>query len=223
MKIISWNCNGKFREKFKVISKENADLYIIQECENPNQSENSEYKNFAKNCFWVGDIGYKGLGIFSKENIKLTKNDWKTYCLKNFISVNVNNEFNLVGVWACERYIEEYYLYQNINIENYNDNTIIIGDFNSNKSWDKKHGDRNHSAVVNELKEKNLISAYHYVFSEEQGKESQNTFYLYRHLDKGYHIDYCFIKKERIKKFQILPNTKEWLAFSDHIPIILEI
>lgn len=223
MKIISWNCNGKFREKFKVISKENADLYIIQECENPNQSENSEYKNFAKNCFWVGDIGYKGLGIFSKENIKLTKNDWKTYCLKNFISVSVNNEFDLVGVWACERYIEEYYLYQNINIENYNDNTIIIGDFNSNKYWDKKHGDRNHSAVVNELKEKNLISAYHSIFSEEQGKESQNTFYLYRHLDKGYHIDYCFIKKERIKKFQILPNTKKWLAFSDHIPIILEI
>ena len=35
MKIISWNCNGKFREKFSAILEEDADIYVIQECENP--------------------------------------------------------------------------------------------------------------------------------------------------------------------------------------------
>ena len=29
MKILSWNCNCKFREKFKEIIKYNADVYVI--------------------------------------------------------------------------------------------------------------------------------------------------------------------------------------------------
>lgn len=35
MKIISWNCRGKFREKYAVLEKMDADIYVIQECENP--------------------------------------------------------------------------------------------------------------------------------------------------------------------------------------------
>lgn len=222
MKIVSWNCNGKFREKFKYILETNADIYIIQVCENPEFYNDTEYKDFAINYIWQGENKNKGLGIFAKENISLNKNNWNSYCLKNFISVNINNNFDLLGVWACKPYLEEYYIYQNINIGNYNNKTIIMGDFNSNKIWDNKHNKRNHTNVVNELKEKNLISAYHYIFNEEQGNEKQNTFYLYRHLDNSYHIDHCFISKERIKEYKILFDEK-WLEYSDHIPIILEI
>ncbi len=222
MKIISWNCNGKFREKFEQIILENADIYVIQECENPVECKNDKYREFAQNYIWTGKNNNKGLGIFASKNIKLNKNNWNTYCLRNFISANVDGKFDLIGVWACEPYIEEYYIYQNINFDKYNENTIIIGDFNSNKIWDKSNKERNHSNVVNILKEKNLSSAYHYCFKEQQGEEKQKTFYLYRHLDNGYHIDHCFIRKERIKQYKILFNEK-WLEYSDHIPIMLEI
>ena len=37
MKIISWNANCKFREKYKDIAKLEADIYVIQECENDNR------------------------------------------------------------------------------------------------------------------------------------------------------------------------------------------
>lgn len=53
MRIITWNCNGKFSEKFPAILEENADIYVIQECENPSIIDSNEYKDFASNYFWL--------------------------------------------------------------------------------------------------------------------------------------------------------------------------
>lgn len=97
-----------------------------------------------------------------------------------------------------------------------------MGDFNSNKIWDKENGYRNHIDVVNELKNISLESAYHYKYNEEQGKKSKATFYLYRHKDKKYHIDHCFCNPEIIIDFDVMDDVK-WLNFSEHFTIILEI
>lgn len=222
MKIVSWNCNGKFRKKFKEIIKFNADIYVIQECENPNFYKGSDYYSFAANYIWVGDSKNKGLGIFADSSIGLYRNNWDSDSLRYFISVNINHKFDLVGVWACKPYIEEYYKYQSIHIDKYNDNTILIGDFNSNKIFDKKHKDKNHTNTIKLLEEKGLISAYHYIYSDNQGEEKINTFYMYRHLDKGFHLDHCFVHKDKIINFEVA-DSKDWLNYSDHIPIILEI
>ena len=176
MIIVSWNCNGKFREKFKKIKKLNADIYVIQECENPKKYNNSEYSDFAINYIWIGDNDNKGLAIFAKNNIILKNNNWKIYCLRNCISVNVNNNFDLIGVWACKPYIEEYYIYQNINFNKYNEKTVIIGDFNSNAKLDGKHDRRSHSKVVNELKNIRLTSAYHYKYLEMRTDNNEALF-----------------------------------------------
>ena len=74
MKIISWNCNGKFREKFKEIIKFDADVYVIQECEDPEKYLNDNYPNFAKNSVWIGDNPNKGLGVFAKQEILIEHN-----------------------------------------------------------------------------------------------------------------------------------------------------
>ena len=221
MRIASWNCNGKFREKFKEIKQINADIYVIQECENPKATNNSDYKSFAENYIWTGQNKSKGLGVFAKKSISIRNNNWNTYCLKNFLSVKINDAFDLIAVWACKPYIEEYYIYQNINLEKYKQSTIVIGDFNSNKIWDKNYGERNHSKVVEELSNIGLNSAYHSIYKENQGEETFKTFYLYRHQDKGFHIDHCFICKSNIKSYSI-EATEPWLQFSDHIPVILE-
>ena len=103
IKIVSWNCNGKFREKFNEIVDEDADIYVIQECEDPSQSNEEEYREFAgENYFWTGHLHYKGLGIFAKEDVKLEKLDDNGEFM-HFISVRVNDEFNLLAVWAMPK------------------------------------------------------------------------------------------------------------------------
>lgn len=217
MKIVSWNCRGKFREKFHLLRDVEADIYVIQECEDPNKYP-EEYATFNKQCFWYGDSANKGLGVFFNSELKVKQNKWETYCLRNFISLRINDIFNLLGVWACYPYIEEYFIYQSINYKYYDSDMVIIGDFNSNYIWDKKHGKRNHGEVVKMLESKGLVSAYHYTTSENQGKETQKTFYLYKHIDKSYHIDHCFANREKIKSYSIY-GEDIWLKYSDHRPI----
>lgn len=67
MRIVSWNCNGKFREKFEKVKELNADIYVIQECEDPQNYVGTSYGDFAKNDIWNGENKNKGLGILQRK------------------------------------------------------------------------------------------------------------------------------------------------------------
>lgn len=220
MKIVSWNCHGKFREKQEIIRSLDADIYVIQECENP-QKYHSRFSSF-NTVLWCGEQDSRGLGIFSDHNIVLKKNPWENYYLRNFLSVRVNDSFDLLGVWACSPYIEEYFIYQAIHFHQYNSEMVIIGDFNSNTKWDRKHGLRNHSAAVKQLETRGLVSAYHYLSHEPQGMETKNTFYLRYNPDLGHYIDHCFISPHKLTAFTVLDEPDIWLKYSDHMPLVLE-
>ena len=221
MKIMTWNCNGRFRDKIDIALACKSDLYVIQECENPLKYEQS-FVSQINNYIWYGLNDNRGLCIFGSKDIDITDNNWEKYGLRHFVSAKINNRFDLIGVWASPPYIEEYYVYQQIHKDKFSNDTVIIGDFNSNAIWDNNHRERNHSEVVRQLNDIGLVSAYHYTTNEEQGKELTATFYLHRNTTKAYHIDYCFIKPERIRKMEILDKA-EWLKYSDHIPLIVEI
>ncbi len=104
MKIITWICNGAFRKKFENIINLNADIYIIQECENPSESTDKKYQEWAENYIWIGDNKNKGLAIFVKPEIKLEKLDWsnqfKDHSVKHFLSCKINMDFILLAVWT---------------------------------------------------------------------------------------------------------------------------
>ena len=97
MKIISWNCGGKFREKFQYIAEFDADIYIIQECESPIDYPSHSYSSFATNYLWTGERNCKGLGVFAKPYIRLQLNDWEKYCLRNsYPSMLMDNSISLL-------------------------------------------------------------------------------------------------------------------------------
>lgn len=224
MKIITWNCNGKFREKFPDILEEDADIYVIQECEDPSQSKVNEYKEFAgDNYFWTGGIHYKGLGIFARDDVKLEKIQGINEEFKNFIALRVNDSFNLLGVWSMPKYVEMIHDYFDANIDLFDENLIMCGDFNSNTVFNDHHPKKKNHTVLNEkLENRNLVSVYHNMTGDKQGKEKSMTFYQARHLNNPYHLDFVYAGENVVKEYTILDHWK-WISLSDHLPIIFEI
>lgn len=234
MKFVNWNCNGAFRNKYLEIASLDADIYIIQECENPELSNHIDYIEWSKNYLWIGDNKNKGIGVFAKEGILLEALDWDSnyegHRVKLFLPILINKSYQLLAVWTHRNnspnfgYIGQMWKYLKINKERFKD-ILIIGDLNSNSIWDQWDRWWNHTDVINELKEQEIESVYHYINKEEQGKEKMPTFFLYRNIEKGYHIDYFLIKSkwlENIRSYEI-KQRDFWLKYSDHIPQLLEI
>lgn len=244
MKIVNWNCNGALRNKIKLLDQMDADILVIQECENP-ETSNEHYKKWAGTYLWKGNNKHKGIGVFARNGHKLNMLDWsgefdfkikgidhrpltwQSQELELFLPCIINNKIPLLAVWTKQAnsknfgYIGQFWIYLQIHKEKMkHSNQIICGDFNSNKIWDEADRLWNHSDVIAELKKLGLESLYHAKSGEEQGEESSPTFFLHRKTEKPYHIDYVFMPINKIKNTSLkLHSTDNWLGYSDHLPI----
>ncbi len=236
MKVVTWNCNGAFRKKYESIDRFDADIYIIQECENPElvtDKFGDDYREWAESYLWKGDTKNKGIGIFTKNGVKLERLDWLDNDYQSFLPCRVNDAFNMVGVWTKQNksptfgYMGQFWKYLQIHKEQFKaEHTLICGDFNSNVFWDVWDRWWNHSDVVRELEELGIKSIYHDLMDEYQGEETRPTLYLQRKLEKPYHIDYAFAQPDlfSLKGANIEVGVHEdWLAFSDHMPLSFKI
>ncbi|MBK6988625.1 MAG: endonuclease/exonuclease/phosphatase family protein [Bacteroidetes bacterium] len=231
MRLITWNCQGAFRKKADFILALHPDILVIQECEHPDKLKFSAETLKPDSVYWYSDGGKKGIGIFSYSNYKFELlpefNPEFRYVLP--IQVTGNGQtFTLLAVWAMDnkekreaRYIGQVWLAINHYKDLLGSSTILIGDFNSNKIWDYKDRVGSHSDVVRYLASRDIHSVYHKHFNMEQGKEEHPTLYLYRNLEKPYHIDYCFASAdllEKVKQVEI-GSYENWFMHSDHSPV----
>ncbi len=231
MKIISWNCNGALWKKFHILENLDADILVIQECEDPSRSKNLDYKKWAENYLWHGKSKNKGIGIFAKKDVAIDTIDLDSGQLESFLPFTVNNSLKILAVWTRDpnsgssSYIGQMWKYLQLHKNHFKiDNNLIIGDFNSNKIWDNKRNIGNHSNVVNDFKEIGILSMYHNIFGCDHGIETHPTFYMYRKIEKPYHIDYAFISESLISNSKIEVGNKDpWLEFSDHMPLFITI
>lgn len=234
MKLVSWNCQGGFRNKANAILQKRPDILVVQECESPEKLKFNDSTPQPNQLYWHGEHVHKGLAVFSYSDYTFELHPDFDPSYRFIIPFNVtgkNHSFLLFAVWAMDCKIDSKasYIGQVWNAVNYyrhlfNKPTVMIGDFNSNKIWDSKRRECNHGAVVNRLKEHDIHSVYHDVFDAEHGEETHPTFFHGRKKILPYHIDYCFSSADllgMVEKIEI-GEFDDWIDKSDHTPISIK-
>jgi len=233
MRIITWNCNMAFRKKAEMILAYHPDILVVPECECPEKLLFAPGIPHPTDVLWFGSNKHKGLAIFSYSGYRFKVFNEHNEAFKMIIPIAVTGgdfDFNLFAVWANNpadkdgQYVEQ--IWKAIN--HYDDlltatPCVLTGDFNSNTIWDRKYRVGNHTDVVKYLAGKSIHSAYHLHHAQVQGREQHPTFYLYKHADKPYHLDYCFMSMELAKgiKSVEIGNLSDWGKYSDHVPVIV--
>ncbi|MFT3907993.1 MAG: hypothetical protein QM737_01095 [Ferruginibacter sp.] len=235
MKIITWNCNMAFRKKANLILLHKPDILVIPECEHPDKLKFSDDTLKPTSTVWFGSNSNKGLGVFSYNNFKLKLRKTHNPELKTIVPIAVTGgdyDFDLYAIWANNpddpdgQYVEQVWkAIHHYDKKLKNKRTVLTGDFNSNTIWDRKYREGNHSNVVKRLEEKGIFSCYHLHHKQTQGKEQHPTFYLYKHNDKPYHLDYCFVSADMAAKIESVEigEYSVWKQYSDHVPVMVTI
>lgn len=222
-----------FRKKAYAILAYHPDILIVPECECIEKLLFGPDILQPSDILWFGKNRHKGLAVLAYNNLKLTPLDGHNPDLQMIVPISVSGgefDFNLLAIWANNpndpdgQYIEQvwkaiHYYDKLISPER----TVLAGDFNSNTIWDRKHRPGNHTNVVKYLEEKGIYSAYHLHHHQIQGKEQHPTFHLYKHQNKPYHIDYCFVSGDIAKGLQSVEVGEHsyWTKYSDHVPVMV--
>ena len=222
MRIATWNlCGGDKRAALKKLT---ADVVVLQERRKLDAGDDE---------LWFGDSELRGLSVRASAGYGIRPIESPNSLPRYFVPLQVSGteRFQLIAVWAMPERPDWYVrgtvravgLWAERIVEQ---PTIIAGDFNANACWDHQHRpDRNFSALARRLGELGLVSAYHAFFGEELGNESRATFHLYRHKDRPFHLDYCFIPKSWLPRLRSVEvgSRRKWGKWSDHLPVIADL
>ncbi len=236
MRLLTWNCAGAFRKKKDQLARFNPDLAVIPECERPEKL--ALPPDFQPSCMaWFGDPdAAKGVGVFAFSDLRVAvaaevSDPTICYCVP--LRLTGARNFHLIAIWAMPRtnprgstYVGQVCQAE----ETYADfiraqDTLLAGDFNSNRIFDRPNRSCSHSSVVEQLAQVGIVSLYHEYFHEPHGQESRPTFYLTKKVNRPFHLDYCFDPthwSQRVTRLE-LGDFAEWRPWSDHCPLFVEL
>lgn len=232
IRIVAWNCQGGFRQKWRRVVGSEPDVLVVPECEpldfldapvlfDPFPMEQS--LRFARGA------SPKGLAVFATNGWRLAVDnayDERFAYVVPLIASRENHAVTIIAVWGMpspgrgdypERLHEAVSHYADLLREP----VVMVGDFNSNTVFDAAHRSGSHSELVARLAASGVVSLYHERTGEPQGGESQPTFFMNRNRAKPYHLDFCFASRSlhgAVREFGI-GSPDDWLDASDHLPL----
>lgn len=222
-----------YRKKAHLVLAHKPDIVVVPECENPAKLKFADDTPKPTDMLWFGTNPNKGLGVFSYSGSRFKLRRMHNPDLKMIVPISVSRgefDFSLYAVWANNpddpdgQYVEQVWkALRHYDKHLKRSKTMLVGDFNSNAIWDRKNRIGNHSHVVERLQRKGIISSYHQYHGQEQGREAHPTFYLYKHIDKPYHLDYCFVSADLARRIQSVEigEYDAWKLYSDHVPVMV--
>jgi endonuclease/exonuclease/phosphatase family metal-dependent hydrolase len=78
--------------------------------------------------------------------------------------------------------------------------------------------------MVDKLKKRGMVSAYHAHNEKEHGSDETPTFHLYRRAERPYHFDYVFVPVGWQNGMRVeIGSHAEWASESDHCPVTVDI
>lgn len=206
------------------------DVAVVAECRHEQQLGAGDLWSAG----WTGRNPSKGLGIFTRPSISSrVVSSWdpgREWFLP--IHLDVGAGVDVIGVWAMNhrggetgpkhgRTLRALQSYAPLLAQG---RTIIIGDFNDNTRWDTPSRPTFRSLVA-WLARMGYSSVYHSLRQEEPGSETAASLFWQHRRDQPYLVDHAFVPTawlSRVNMFE-LGERDEWLAWSDHVPVILEI
>lgn len=221
------------RNKVSAITELSPDILVVPESEHPEKINFQGADLNSVHSVWIGENPNKGLGIYGFNDVHLELDNSYTEQFRYIAPINVtyrDSKFSMLAVWAMpcnepreQRYIGQVYYALECYKDFIGEDSIIVGDFNWNLNFDTGKKKANFSSVIGKLFKREIASTYHSKNNQAFGKESQNTFFMYRKEEKQYHIDYCFhgnYWKSRLNSVEI-GQYEDWKEYSDHVPLVV--
>lgn len=213
--------------KLDVLRELRPDVVVLAECASPRVPAAQPVYAAATTSAWVGTHETKGLAV-------LTFGAWTLRALPQrpggrlatAVVVDGPTPFHLLALWTqSPGYVEQAHAAVDTHTDLFFAGpTVVAGDLNSNRIFDREHAPRNHSTLVERLTGLGLFSAYHEHYGEPQGAETRPTQFQYRHAHRPFHLDYVFLPKEWGPALRSVDvgHPGAWLAHSDHMPVVVE-
>jgi exodeoxyribonuclease III len=222
-----------FRKKAAHILAYRPDVLVVPECEHPDKLLYAEDLPKPTSTLWFGHNANKGLAVFSYGGFSLRKLKVHNEDFKLVVPIAVTGggfDFTLFAIWANHpadpdgAYVTQIWkAMQHYRRLIKKKRTVLMGDFNSNSIFDRPRREGNHSTLVKLLETKGIESVYHKHYNQHQGKELHPTWYLYRHENKPFHLDYCFASADMLSHLQSVEvgDYASWRPYSDHVPLMV--